>query len=323
MAKITHVVGPKFFGYANAIAINLDAEYINELFTDNFIIKILIRLRLGFLFKFIQNKYYSRLSSKLRKLDTASVLFVDIEFVPLYFLKELENCGIQYRIYLWDSVKNKPVFNKYLNFNINYCSTFDYLDSINLGIPLINLFSEDVFRDLRGLRIEKGVFVGTLHSVRPKYIKLFIDAGFKFDFENCHFYYYNPLLAIIRSIFDADFRYFYLKGLIKYNSISKEEINIRFNKCKWVFDIAHIGQSGLTSRTFEALSSGSIVYSNNKYSSEILKNFTDRILVYDIENLVDFYTISNNYGDVINNQDISTLGIDYFCSQLNSLFNEN
>jgi hypothetical protein len=320
MAKITHVVGPKFFGYANAIADNLEAVYINELFSDNFIVKILIRIRLGFLFGYFQKKYFDDFKSILQESGFVSILFVDIEFVPLSFLSFLEINNIPFRIYFWDSVKNKPIFKKYLNFDKDKCLTFDYLDSTYLKIPLINLFAENQFQELGSIRNDRGVFVGTLHSSRPQIIKKFIDSGFIFDFELCHFFYYNRLLATLRAIFIKYFRYFYLKGFIRYNSISKIEINRRFNKCAWVLDVAHIGQSGLTSRTFEGLCSGSIVYTNNVYSINLLPAFKSSLLVYDTEQLFEFKNSLSSLKS--KNCDYTSLRLDFFCKQFSQLFDE-
>lgn len=322
MAKITHVIGPKFFGYAKAIADNLKAEYINELFSDHFVFKILIRLRFGYLFRYSQKKYYSLLINQLKTREKSCLLFVDIEFVPLFFLRELEINNIPYRIYFWDSLKNKPVFHKYLNHNKEYCSTFDYLDSIHYKIPLINLFAESTFFDLGLARNNKLVFIGTLHSIRPKIIKEFIDLGFDIDFDLSHFYYYNFILSSFRSLFNKDFRYFYLRNLIKYNSITKDEINIRFNKCEFVLDISHLGQSGLTSRTFEALSAGAFVLTNNNYSPNLLVEFSHRIIVY---NSIDLLASVNPKSLIYMNswEDYSNLGLDFFCNQLIMLYNEN
>lgn len=317
--RITQVIGPSFFGYAKAIADFDNAEYYNELFSNNFIIKILIRLRLGWLFTYWNSRYYNRLFEVIYNHDKVNILFLDIEFVPISFLLSLRSKGITYRIYFWDSVKNKPIFKKYLKYDKSVCSTFDYIDSIAFRIPLVNLFAEKTYFNMNFDHRAGITFVGTMHSIRPKVIRRLIDRKLEVNFKLSHFYYYNSFLAAIRAAVDKDFRYFYLNDLIRFNPIDKGEINRRFNMSEWVLDIAHPGQTGLTSRTFEGLTSGAFLLTNNMYYKECLSGkVLEKIRYYDLSDFESLNLQDEQPARIINSEE---LGISFFMDKIHELYN--
>jgi hypothetical protein len=314
------VIGPKFFGYAKALAQELGGIFYSELFTESHPIKVLIRLRLGYLFFYARNRYYKNLINEFKKHKVERVVFVDIEFVPLWFLKYLEKSSIDFRIYFWDSLRNKPVFGIYLESYCSRCSTFDIEDSRELNIPLINLFAEEVFFDKVEQRKEGLVFFGTVHSIRPRIIKSILEAGLPLDLDSSHMYYYNRWLAILRSLVDPNFRFLFKRNLVKYYPISKEEINLRMNKFTWVLDICHNDQSGLTSRSFEALCAGSKLLTNNTLAKDVLPSFAGSICTYKTTTNFSNLELSNFPPP---KSDASVLRLNFFANRILSLFERN
>src|SRR5262249_28344680 len=63
---------------------------------------------------------------------------------------------------------------------------------------------------------------------------------------------------------------------------TKEQIRDLFGRSKFVFDLSHPGQAGLTARTFEALRSGTRLITFNKAARSMLPgSLVDRVVVID------------------------------------------
>jgi hypothetical protein len=75
-------------------------------------------------------------------------------------------------------------------------------------------------------------------------------------------YYYSSVLLFIRLLMNRCC--FDLFNKVSCSGYKKEEIADLFKSSKVVLDITHPNQKGLTSRTFEALSSGSKLITNNE-----------------------------------------------------------
>ena len=103
-------------------------------------------------------------------------------------------------------------------------------------------------------------------------------------------------------------------------SISKKRTAEYFKKSKYVLDITHPKQKGLTSRTFEAISSGAILVTNNKNAKRLLPNFRDRILIYRDINSLEINKLKHVEKDFSKEQ-LYDLSLKRFCDEILYLVN--
>mgnify|MGYP001408020563 CR=1 FL=1 len=274
------VIGPRFFGYSEAITEKLNsfdgvkAVYFDERPSNTLIVKILIRLRLKmFLGKSVLN-YHSEVAGAINLGNFDVLLSLDSESLSGEWLESL-NCPLKV-FYMWDSLKNKPVFSDLLSY-FNVISTFDPKDAERLECKLIHLFAEEEFSHFKKSSRQRDidlVFVGTLHSIRVALLKRIR----RYYEVKGHFYYHGRLLFLIQMILNGSFSVD-LFGELSTRQKSKFEIAELLLRSKGVIDIAHPGQSGLTSRTFESLRAGCVVYSNNakQIIAHVPKEFHGRV----------------------------------------------
>lgn len=256
------IIGPDFFSYASAIAENLGrrsgvyTKYYDERPSNTILVKILIRLRLGYLLGNTLSKYHLKIKNDINSNRYDLLISLASESLgPTW----IDSINVQYKIfYMWDSLKNKPVF-KSLIPHFNYVATFDPRDAEELRIPLIHLFAEDCFRvNEEVTRSEKLCFVGTVHSNRSEVLAA-IESNHRM---HGHYYYHSKLLSVLKIIFGR-MKGSAIRKKITSEKISKENVANLFRSSHGVIDIAHAGQQGLTSRTFETLRAGAYLFTNN------------------------------------------------------------
>ena len=95
-------------------------------------------------------------------------------------------------------------------------------------------------------------------------------------------YYYSPSLLFIRLVLNKF--YFNLFSKVSFDPFAKEQIANLFRESRVVVDLTHPNQNGLTSRTFEALRTGSKLATNNKNCKLLEKEFPSRIFVFGKDN---------------------------------------
>jgi hypothetical protein len=139
------------------------------------------------------------------------------------------------------------------------------MDCKNYNMTYIPLFAEDVFKqegNKKYVRQDNIVFSATMHSRRIREIlkieNLLKNSKYKIIKL---FYYHSYLLYLIKCFFNPK-GFKFLKDLST-SSRTKKEIAAHYFKSKYVLDIHHPGQYGLTSRTFESLRSGAYLISSN------------------------------------------------------------
>lgn len=281
------IIGPAFFNYVDQISFELNKKFKvtkkNDFFSNNLIIKILIRLNLKFIFFFNNLFYYFRILNIIRLNKINTLLLINPEMCPIYFLKVIKRYDIKIVLYAWDSFRNKPIFHRYYKI-VDVFLTFDFADSEKFNLPLINLYSEKIFFKNTNYKKKFDLsFVGTLHSNRSKLIQnifcQFQKEGIKFKL---YIYYHNLYLILFRSLFDKSLRNMF--KIINYNSISKRQVHKIFSQSKFVLDIVHPNQTGLTSRTFETLASNSVLLTNNSYIKKFTSSLKKKCIYFDNEN---------------------------------------
>ena len=312
------IVGPQFFSYLDAVvsqinAIGIAAQGIDERGTQSTFIKAVFRLSLlRKFFYFLVKKQHQVIIRQVVDFSSSHVLFISPESVSKSLIKSLRDMGIKVSLYMWDSFDNKPAARSCLSYFENAAS-FDPLDAKTYQLPLINLFAEDEFFNKEAVLKQRKIdlsFVGTAHSSRPKILtSLVTNPRFRFLSKKIHLFYGNTYYYIRARLLT----WFSTNTPLCNDSISKLEVAEIFNNSKYILDITHMNQRGLTSRSFEALASGGILITNNRWSKKILHSFSNRIMIYDDIDSLDI-TKLEWYENV--DLDLSYLSIKRFCNEI-------
>ena len=232
-------------------------------------------------------------------------------------LKSLKENKIKSCLYMWDGFDNKPAARGYVK--DFFCSaTFDPNDSENYKMELINLFAEDIFFNKE--RLNRSIdfsFVGTAHSIRPRFILELIRKSKEFKLNNLIHLYSGNIFYHLMGLIKTFFRN---KKMFTNRSISKKRTAEYFIKSKYVLDITHPKQKGLTSRTFEAISSGAILVTNNKNAKRLLPDFRDRVVIYSDINSLEINKLKHVEKDFSKEQ-LYELSLKRFCDEILHLVN--
>lgn len=314
------LIGPNFFSYVDSIRLKMakrgfDVESFDEKHNNSAIGKAAYRLGI---YKFFNSRVRSHLDSLAESLISSrfdDVLLINTEALDRIFVQRLVHAGLRVHIYMWDSTINKPGFLQYIDL-LQGKASFDPNDCCKLGLKYIPLFAEDVFssKKLQGYLPQNDSiydisFCGTLHSNRAR---LFTRVNRFSEKNHLHIslllYFHAKWMFALKSIFIPS----NLKFISRISSkvFSKAHISDLFKRSRFVIDIPHPSQTGLTARTFEVLRSGSRLITFNSHANSLLpSSLIKRIHV--IEQVEDLEKI-----DFINSESLEPLSVeeDYYLS---------
>jgi len=265
------VLCPDFFGYPEQIKVALtklgyNVSLYDERPSNRARHKILLRLGFTVLLRKSIEEHYDNILEMLVSRPVDILLLIDTEAISrdiVLKIKNRINCKVV--LYMWDSVKNKPGFLKYIDL-CDKAFTFDPLDAKNIDelkfLPLFYASEYSKSVDVSQKYIDVS-FVGTLHSDRYRVLKSIekqissegLVVSKHIYIQNKFFYFLRRILNI--SLWESHFEEFTTLKL------TTDEVADIFRSSKVVIDINHPGQIGLTSRTFEALKSGAKLITTN------------------------------------------------------------
>ncbi len=280
------VIGPSFFGYVEAVTDELtrqgySARYFDERHSNSIYSKIFYRLGFDYPIRQARKRHLSQLIEHIVYGGFGCLLLVDVEVVDRSFCETLQSHGVDVFLYMWDSAENKPGFVDMIG-TVKAAATFDPLDAENLGMRYIPLFAETVYKPgaHAPLRTVGSVaFNGTMHSHRARQLALLeriLGSGVRVEKL---LYYHSKVLYFIKSIFIPSSWHY--ASSISTTAYSKETIADLYMRSEYVVDIHHPGQSGLTSRTFEALRAGALLVTFNKTVSSLPASLAARCACID------------------------------------------
>ena len=320
------IVGPYFFSYTEAISKEINRRNtkcftFNEIHSNSVFIKIAYRLNLSFLFRRKIIRHRKNLYSFIDSNQISDVLFISPDVISKDFLLEVKKRA-RVHLYMWDGFGNKKNALTVLK-HFNTKSSIDMLDCNSYDMRYIPLFAESVYRAKNIEKIYDLSFCGTMHSDRPSWIKILL----KYSDENklrigLFLYYYSPILLFIRLALNKF--YFNLFSKVSYNPISKEKIADLFRKSRVVVDLTHPNQIGLTSRTFEALRTGSKLATNNKNCKILMEQFPSRIFIFGKDDIQQkaFLDFINFDLEPLNEKQDKFLSVERFTDQILETIND-
>jgi len=320
------IIGPQFFSYTNSISTDINrrglfCSVFDELHSNTIFVKISYRLNFDFIF----NKQIKAHRMKVYKFidvnKITDVLFISPEIIDSEFLLEIKKKS-RIHLYMWDGFKNKKNALSVVEF-FNTKSSFDIFDCERYEMNYIPLFAESEYRAKDVKKNYDMSFCGTIHSDRPSWIGMLLEYTKEKRLKiGLFLYYYSPLLLFIRLALNKCC--FNLFSKVSYSSFSKKDIANLFRESRAVVDLTHPNQNGLTSRTFEALRTGSKLVTNNKNCKLLEKEFPSRIFFLEKNNFQGEELLKFIHLDVepLNEKQDRFLSIERFTDQLLESLND-
>jgi hypothetical protein len=324
------LVGPSFFSYIEAIRGKLaqrgfESRFFDERHSNGILVKILYRI--GFYSKFTARKdrHLDEVCAQIFAAGFEAVVLIDVEVCDRRFVQQLLDAGVRVYLYMWDSARNKPRYLDYLPLLAGSAS-FDPEDCEAHGMTYIPLFAEDVFSARHNPAAPPAdgqvdiAFCGTLHSNRARRLGELLRVAHRDGLKvSLLLYFYSRWLLLIKSLV----RYSHARflGCVSTVGFSKQQIFELFTRSKFVFDLPHPDQVGLTARTFEALRAGRRLITFNRAAQSLLPAaFADRVFVIesaqDVHHL-DFTSPAPN--PILSEADDYYLSLDRFVDQILAL----
>jgi hypothetical protein len=321
------LVGPSFFSYIQAIRGKLtqrgfESQFFDERHSNGILVKILYRI--GFYSKFDarKNRHLDEVCTRILDGGFEAVVLIDVEVCDRRIVQRLIDAGVGVYLYMWDSAKNKPRYLDYLHL-LQGRSSFDPEDCAVYGLTYIPLFAEDVFSALHNQlpqKVHRNVdisFCGTLHSNRARRLSQLIKVARR-DRLNLSLllYFHSRWLLLMKSVVHFSNARFLRR--VSTTGFSKQQIFEVFTRSKFVFDLPHPGQLGLTARTFEALRAGTRLITYNKSARSLLPaSIADRVFVVESAREVhDLDFSSPGPSSVLSEADDYYLSLDRFVDQI-------
>ena len=318
------IVGPGFFGYAEALSKEMrvrghSVKFIHERGNESFLVKLIFRV--GILQKVfwpVVRYFQFMILQTAKQYEPTHVLFVSPDAMSSYLVNGLKTIVPYIGVYMWDSFQNKPSSLPYKN-QFDFFATFDPLDAEIHDLRLINLFAEEHFASWRcenSARDLQIVFVGTAHSERAKILWSLQEKLKKMKVKHHIHAYWGNIVYSLSSLFKS--RGLSI-GMLKRDQLSKNEVAQLFGRSRFVLDIKHPEQTGLTSRSFEALVSGAHLLTNNEKAQELLPNYRDQIHLWDVldEKFLERMLGSTTSG--MEENEVYELSIHRFASEIETL----
>lgn len=325
--KRVALIGPRFFSYLEAVRFEFErrgvsAIAVDDIHSQSIFWRVIYRLGLVAIYGRKLRKYNESLIARLQLEGVCHIVFVNCETYDEKFLSECARLNIEVSVYFWDSVKNKPIFEKYIK-NFRNVASFDPGDCEVFKLRYIPLFAErDFFENAdQSTRMYDACMVATIHSSRSEWAKELYLLRRKGRNINVFAYFSSKLLFFIRNAFRPDA--LTLLPHIKSDPLSKRDVASLFKKSRHVVDVHHFKQRGLTSRTFEALAAGAKLVTTNRDVDSLPVHLRERTLIVSHPS-----EMNEVLGDIkplapLTKEDRYFLSIERFVDQLLALVDRN
>jgi hypothetical protein len=270
--KSVVLICPDFFNYKDVIENGLTKKFSNVItFADrpksSSVSKAIIKFNILGLRSLFSRQYSEYIFKKLEpKSQLISTIFiVKGTCIDIKLINELKACNPDIRvvIYTWDSIVNAQSF---LNLAkvADQVISFDMNDCLSYNFKYVSLFSQ--VDSTKNAPINKDTinyhfyFIGSYHSDRIGVLKKL--------YKSCEDN------AFVRVFFQSklQFAFYWLldknlrkapQGWITFTALTRESIDDIAQQSRYVVDIHHDAQYGITMRSWEVISSGQLLITTN------------------------------------------------------------
>lgn len=283
------IIGPSFFGYLEDIAARFSARGQETVFYDerpsnSLRSKLFVRFAPQKMRAQALNQHIEALVDRVISAGTTEVLLVSPEVITPAAVQRLRDAGIAVSMYLWDSVANKPRAAALLP-QMAQVASFDPEDCAAKGFAPVPLYSAAPRQDPAPAKAHDIFYCTTLHSNRPALLTRIRAALVKGGWSAQLFlFYHSRVLWLVR--YAGQPQVWPLLRLLRTQSFAQADIAAATQKARAVIDIHHAAQSGLTMRTFEALSLETVLLTTNSHVKDQLpESMHDWIVPLDLTDL--------------------------------------
>jgi|Cruoilmetagenom7_1024161.scaffolds.fasta_scaffold40373_2 hypothetical protein len=283
------IIGPAFFGYLADIAARFCARgqptvFYDERPSNSLRSKLFVRFAPQKMRDQALTQHIEALVDSVIAAGTTEVLLVSPEVITPAAVQRMRDAGLCVSMYLWDSVTNKPRAEALLP-QMTQVASFDPEDCAAKGFALIPLYSAAPRISPPPPKAHDIFYCTTLHSNRPALLTriraALAQGGWSAQF---FLFYHSRPLWLLR--YAGQPQVWPLLRLIRTQSFAQADIAAATQTARAVIDIHHAAQSGLTMRTFEALSLETVLLTTNSHVKDQLPaELHDRIVVLDLDDL--------------------------------------
>lgn len=293
---------PKFFNYEGAIKEELERQgavvhLYDERGNPSSLEKIIIR-KCPFLLKSKIYNYYKNIIDSEKDFSPDYVFFLSPETATKECMDLLRRTfpSAKYILYMYDSLENKNA--KYIYSCFDRCLSFDSDDCKNYGFVFRPLFFMNSFESSSTVQDFKYdfCFIGTIHSDRAK---ILYQLKKQFDSKGYSYFYYlyvpGKMMYIFRWLLDKYVRKFGRKYIYTV-PIEKTVVSDVSEHSKYIIDINHPKQIGLTMRTIEMLGlKRKILTTNENIKAYDFYRPTNQIIVSRKNVVIPTNSVSDSY----------------------------
>ena len=280
------IIGPNFFSYVQGVAKRFEARGVATRFFDcrysnSNAAKIYYRFGIHKLIVAPRNHHMAGIIRQIIATGHTHVLGLNAEGLSPAHIRQLQAAGVKVFFFSWDSIANKPDYVKAQPL-VDGMGTFDPVDAERFGLRYIPLFADHVFSARRnGASAPRDIdlsFCGTLHSNRASLLKRFVERlpGANVDLK---IFIHSRAIYLARALVSPAALTF--RRVVSESSFSREAIADSLFRSKYVLDMPHPQQAGLTARTFEALRGGARLVTFNRNATMLPAPFHDRLIIVD------------------------------------------
>lgn len=283
------LIGPSFFGYLEDLAARLQArghsaQFFDERPSNTVMGKLFVRFAPAAVKARALTAHLDQMIEAIRAADITHVLLVSTETITPDHVQTLKKAGLTVCRYGWDSVRNKPAMFA-LDPLMDRIASFDPEDCQRLGYTLIPLFSTISRQVPPPAKTHDLFYCTTLHSNRPQIVtRLKAALARQGMTARLMLFYHGRLLWALR--YAGQPLVWPLLREISSKPFSRTDIAAATQAARIVLDVHHGAQSGLTMRTFEALSLDAVLLTTNAMAQASLPaDLAARILPLDLEDM--------------------------------------
>jgi hypothetical protein len=252
------LISPSFFGYQLEIQKAFEKKgFIVHLVDDrpsnSVLSKALLRLNKRLISSQI-DRYFLNQFEQVKNIPFSNVVILNPEAINEYWIQtlQIQHPKAKFNLYLWDSFINKPNFRN-LTYLFETVYTFDLIDAKTYSLSYLPLFFTDDFEYEPGgaKSIYDLCFIGTGHGDRPRIAKALLRKYCTYFVSNFIFLFLQTkLLFFYFKLKDAQFKGSLLSDF-NFQSLSLKYTALRVKESRFILDINHKNQRGLTMRTME------------------------------------------------------------------------
>jgi len=212
----------------------------------------------------IQDNHYLNILKKVEGREFDYLFVIRGYKLEPWFVEKIKSYSPHIRtiLYQWDSIYNWESDYRYLIPHFDHVKTFDYRDSLDLGLEFVPTFHSDEFATLKEQESVYELFYSGVYSYpRYEFLKRIIS------YANTHNIRLKTHLAISFKFFLKE----WLMGrklksnLISFKKMNKEEYLKLFNESNIIVDYTNEMQTGVTMRTLDAFGGGKKILTSNEY----------------------------------------------------------